>query len=179
MLEHPKDYVLVVDDDFSYSERLLAEMFEVSNCYPDSIVCNRAHKIRADQNGVFPYFRWIWYENRRIQEENPSFHNFLTSGGGTLFPVWLLDKEIFREDIFMKLAPTADDVWLNFNAWKSGLKVAMTKGVLGYMIPIHSSSDTGLYLKNIGEKAQSGECENDYQIRKVLKYLNLNINEYI
>ena len=179
MLEHPNDYVLVVDDDFIYSEKLLAEMMKASIENPDSIVCNRAHKIRMDKNGVFPYFRWIWYENRRIKEEYPSFHNFLTSGGGTLFPVWLLDKEIFREDVFIKIAPTADDVWLNFNAWRSRLKVVMTRGVLGYMIPIHNNSDAGLYLKNLARNAESGECENDYQIRNVLEYLNLNINESI
>lgn len=179
MLENPNAYVLVVDDDFIYSERLLEKMMKTSNSYPDCIICNRAHKIRKDRNGLFPYLRWGWYENRKIKEENPSFQNFLTSGGGTLFPVWLFDKEIFREDIFMKIAPTADDVWLNFNAWKSQLRVVMTEGVLGYMIPIHSSSDTGLFLENIIQKTESGECENDYQIRNVLKYLNLDINEYI
>ena len=179
MLEYPKDYVLVVDDDYIYSERLLAEMMNISAEYPDSIVCNRAHKIRADKNGIFPYLRWIWYENRRIREEHPSFHNFFTGSGGVLFPVWLLNKELYREDIFMEIAPYADDVWLNFNAWKSGIKSVMTKGALGCMLPIHSSSDKGLALKNIAKKTEAGECENDFQIRDVFEYLSLNINEYI
>lgn len=179
MLEYQNDYVLVVDDDFIYSEKLLAEMISVSTCYPGCIVCNHAHKIRADKNGLFPYLRWLRYEDRKIRGKNPSFQNFMTGCGGILFPVWLLDKEIFREDIFMKIAPTADDVWLNFNAWRSGLKTVMTRGVLGYMIPVHSSSDTGLYLKNIKPKTESCECENDYQIRDVLEYFNLNVNEYI
>lgn len=179
MLENPNDYILVVDDDFIYSEKLVSEMLAVNSYYPECIVCNRAHKVRADKNGIFPYFRWIWYENRKITEENPSFHNFLTSGAGTLFPVWLLDKEIFREDVFMKIAPTADDVWLNFIAWKSNMKVVLTKGVLGYMLPIHSSSDRGLFLKNIVKKIEANECENDFQIRAVLEYLKLDVNKFI
>lgn len=179
MLEHQDDYVLAVDDDFIYSEKLLAEMMGASACYPDNIVCNHAHKIRADKNGVFPYLRWIRHENRKIKDGNPSFQNFFVGCGGTLFPVWLLGKEIFREDIFMKIAPTADDVWLNFNAWKSGIKTVMTEGVLGYMIPIHSSSDSGLFLKNVAKRTEFGECANDCQIRDVLGYFNLDVNEYI
>lgn len=179
MLEHPNDYVLVVDDDFIYSEQLLKKIMSVSVRYPSSIVCNRAHKIRKDKNGMLPYLRWIGYENRRVREEVPSFQNFLTSGGGTLFPVWLLDKVIFGKDIFMKIAPTADDVWLNFIAWKSKIKIVMTKGVLGYMLPVHSSSDTGLYLKNTVRKTENCECENDFQIRNVVEYLGLDVHEYI
>lgn len=179
MLEYPDAYTLVVDDDFIYSEKLLVEMMKISCCYSDCIVCNRAHRIRTDKNGILPYFRWIMYEDRKIKENASSFHNFLTSGGGTLFPVWLLDKEIFREDIFMKIAPTADDVWLNFIAWKSKTKVVMTNDVLGYMIPIHSSADTGLFLKNTTLKAENCECENDDQIRNVLEYFDLDVNEYV
>lgn len=179
MLEHRNDYVLAVDDDFIYSEKLLEEMMNIRACYPESIICNHAHKIRTDKNGVLPYLRWIRFENRRIREKSPSFQNFFTGCGGVLYPVWLLDKEIFREDIFMRIAPTADDVWLNFNAWKSKIKVAMTKGILGYMIPVHSSSDKGLFLKNLASKDEDSMCENDFQIRNVLEYLNLNIDEYI
>lgn len=179
MLEYRNDYVLVVDDDFIYSERLVAEMMDVSTHYPDCIVCNHAHKIRADKNGILPYLRWIRHENRKIREKNPSFSNFLTGCGGALYPVWLLNKELFRKDIFMEIAPTADDVWLNFNAWNSKVKIIMTEGILGCMIPVHSSSDTGLFLKNTVTKTESGECENDFQIRKVLEYLDLDINEYV
>lgn len=179
MLKYPNSYVLVVDDDFIYSERLVSDMMDLSVYYPNSIICNRAHKIRTDKNKIFPYLRWIWYENRKNKEEKPTYQNFLTSGAGTLFPVWLLDKEIFREDIFMKIAPTADDVWLNFSAWKSKIRIAMTTGVLGYMIPIHSSSDTGLFLKNIIKKEEERECENDIQIRNVIEYFNLKIDDYI
>lgn len=179
MLEYRNGYVLTVDDDFIYSDRLLAEMMDASACYPDCIICNHAHKIRTDKNGIFPYLRWIRYENRKIKEDNPSFQNFFVGCGGVLFPVWLLDREIFRKDIFMKIAPTADDVWLNFNAWHSKVKIVMTKGILGYMIPIHSSSDQGLYLKNTVEKTETCECENDFQIRNVLQYFDLDIKKYV
>lgn len=179
MQEYPNDYVLVVDDDFIYSEKLVVDMLKVSARYPNSIICNRAHRIRADKNGLFPYLRWILYEDRKIREENPSFRNFLTGNGGVLYPGRLLGKELFREDVFMKIAPTADDVWINFNAWKSKVQVTMTKGILGYMLPIHSSSDTGLFLKNTISKTENHECENDFQIRSVISYLDLDINKYV
>ena len=149
MLENPNTYVLTVDDDHIYSEKLVEEMIGVSVRYPCNIVCNRSHKIRIDKNGILPYYRWIYYEKRKKMEETPSFQNFFTGNGGVLFPVWVLDKEIFREDIFMRVAPTADDAWLNFIAWKSRIKVINTTGVLGHAIPIQESSSVGLFKKNI------------------------------
>lgn len=179
MTEFPDDYILTVDDDCIYSEKMVEEMVSLSRKYPHTIVCNRSHKIRADKGGLLPYLRWTPFENRRDRKEEPAFENFFTGCGGTLIPAWLLDQEIFRSNIFMKIAPTADDVWLNFNAWKSGMKVAMTKGILGYIIPVHSSSDRGLSLKNRAKKMESWECENDIQIRNVIKFLKIRISDYI
>ena len=92
MLMYPDSYVLVVDDDFIYSERMLTEMLDVSVRYGNSIVCNRAHKIRIDKNGIFPYLMWIWYENRKRIEESPSYQNFFTGNGGVFFGVLGLEK---------------------------------------------------------------------------------------
>lgn len=179
MSEFPKDYVLTVDDDCIYSERMVEEMLSASKKYPNTIICNCSHKIRADRTGIFPYLRWFFYENRQKTENNPSYNIFFVGNGGVLFPVWLLNKEILRDDIFMKIAPTADDVWLNFNAWKSRVKIVTTKGLFGYTIPVHSSSDNGLFKKNGAHKAESWECENDVQIRRVIQFLKINLSEFL
>lgn len=179
MLAYPDAYVLLVDDDHIYSEKLVEEMWKASKLYPCDIICNRSHKIRGDNNGIFPYLRWLPFERRRNIRCIPSFLNFFTGNAGVMFPVWLFDRDVFRKDVFMEIAPTADDVWLNLNAWKSNIKIVNTESILGYAIPILSSSDTGLTLNNTTFKTDKRICENDIQINRVLDYLNLDFMDYI
>lgn len=179
MLEFPDDYVLTVDDDSIYSERMIREMLTVSGLYPNCIISNRAHKIRADEQGLFEYLRWHSYDDRRNISETPSYQNFFTGNGGVLFPVRLLDKVIFNQNAFLEIAPTADDAWLNFAAWKSKIKVVNTSGILGFVLPIQSICYQGLCIENSAREKGSWECKNDIQIRKVLKYLEIDITQYI
>ena len=103
----------------------------------------------------------------------PSYQNFFTSGGGTLFPFFLMDRRLLKEDIFMELAPTADDVWLNFIAWVSGLKTKNTDEGLGYLIHIPDSSPKGLFRQNVLRN------QNDVQIKRVIDYLNIKVEDYL
>lgn len=179
MLEFPDDYVLTVDDDSIYSERMIQEMLSVSSLYPNCIVSNRAHRIRFDGQGLFEYLKWNSYDNRRNISGIPSYQNFFTGNGGVMFPVRLLDKSIFDQDVFMEIAPTADDAWLNFAAWKSKVKIVNTTGILGFVLPIQSICYQGLYTKNWLRKDERWECENDIQIRKVLRYFDIDIKKYL
>ena len=76
-------------------------------------------------------------------------------------------------DAFMELVPYADDVWLNFCAWKSGIRTVNTKGICGHLISIESSSDKGLSCINVTYG------KNDEQIERVLKYLKIDVNQYL
>lgn len=179
MLEFPDDYVLTVDDDSIYSERMIQEMLAVSKVYPNCIVSNRSHRIRLDKQEVFEYLRWHSYDDRRNISDIPSYQNFFTGNGGVLFPVRLLDKTIFDHEAFMKIAPTADDAWLNFVAWKSKVKIVNTVGILGFVLPIQSICYKGLCIENSARDKAGWECKNDIQIRKILQYLELDIAKYI
>ncbi len=179
MLEFPEDYVLIVDDDSIYSEKMIQEMLVVSHLYPNCIVCNRSHRIKRDGRDLFSYVRWLTYEYRRNINDTPSYYNFFTGNGGVLFPVHLMDKTIFNQKIFMEIAPTADDVWLNFVAWKSKVKIMNTTGILGFVLPIQSISYQGLCNENSAMEKGSLECKNDIQIKKVLQYFDIDILEYI
>ena len=97
----------------------------------------------------------------------------IRGGAGALFPAFLLDKNFLNKDVFLKLAPYADDVWLNFWAWVSDIKIVNTKGFLGYIIGIHSSSNNGLVRINVLYQ------KNDEQIQQVLKYCNIDFRKYL
>lgn len=171
--KYPNDYIVTVDDDVIYAENMLETLVKTYRRNPGCIICNRAHRIKQNNTGLKEYGSWIKYEDIELCETKPSFYNFFTGCGGNLFPMFMLNRKVLDKDAFMELAPYADDVWLNFCAWQSGVKTVKTKGILGYIITIESSSDKGLTrINNMYRK-------NDEQIEKVLKYLEIDINQYL
>lgn len=172
VLENPDAYIVTVDDDIIYAENLLECMAKTYKKNPGCIVCMRSHWILRKKERLLPYNDWLAYDQRKEFPKEPSFRNFFTGAGGTFFPMFLMNKEnLLKRDIFMKIAPAADDVWLNFNAWISGVKIKNCDGVLGSVICIESSSDQGLYQVNVKK--------NDEQINRVLDYMGIDIKDYI
>ncbi len=171
--KYPNDYIVTVDDDVIYAENMLEMLVRTYRKHPGCIVCHRSHYIKRNRVGLATYDQWLKYEDREQREPDVSFYNFFTGCGGNLFPMFLMDKRVLNKDVFMELAPYADDVWLNFCAWISGVKTVNTKGILGHIITIKSSSDNGLARANVFYK------RNDEQIRRVLDYLKIDINKYL
>lgn len=171
--KYPNDYIVTVDDDIIYAENMLEMLVKTYRKNPRCIICNRAHHIKRNTTGLKEYGSWTKYEDIELSETKPSFYYFFTGCGGNLFPMFMLNRKVLDKDAFMKFAPYADDVWLNFCAWLSGIKTVKTKGILGYTITIESSSDKGLTRINAMYR------KNDEQIEKVLKYLEIDINQYL
>ena len=171
--EHPDDYIVTVDDDIIFAEDMLEILVKTYRENPGGIICHRSHYIKKHRGKLRPYTEWLGYERRTNIGSRYSFQNFFTSGAGTLFPVFRLGKVILQQEIFMELAPYADDVWLNFCAWKSGVKTINAKGNLGNIMTIESSSNKGLSITNVAYK------KNDGQIEKVLEYLKIDVNQFL
>lgn len=173
MRENPGAYVITADDDIVYAETMVRTLLRTYWENPRNIICSRSHFIKKRGMGCAPYDSWAKYEERGKAGYGASHANFFTSGAGVLFPVFLLDKRVLSKEIFMRLAPTADDVWLNFICWISGIKVKNAEGVLGNLIYINDFSGNGLALENVVRR------KNDSQIRAVLDYFKIDVNDYI
>lgn len=171
--EYPYDYIVVVDDDVIYAENMLKELIQTYKKNKGCVICHRSHYINVKHEKLQPYNKWVNYHKRNDLDISPTYHNFFTGCGGILFPMFLMNRKVLEKDVFLKLAPNADDVWLNFCAWISGLKIKNTKGILGNIISIESSSSNGLMQKNVSQR------ENDLQIKQVLEYLKINIHDYL
>lgn len=171
--ENPNSYIVTVDDDIIYAENMLDKLVKTYKENHGCIVCNRSHYIEGRGGRLSSYDKWLKYEERECIDGKPSFHNFFTGCGGTLFPVFLMDRKFLDKDAFLVLAPYADDVWLNFCAWLSNIKVVNTKGFLGHVIEIQSSSTKGLVRINVLYK------KNDEQIEKVLRHFEIDILKYL
>lgn len=172
-LENPDAFIVTVDDDIIYAETMLRDLAKTYKQYPKNIICSRSHLMKTRRDRLLPYRSWLMYEKRKNIEKRPSYYNFFTSGAGTLFPMFLMNKKILDKEVFLELAPNADDIWLNFIAWISEIKTQNVKNRLGEPLFIESSASKGLYYQNLHQE------QNDVQIKNVMEYLNIDIRKFL
>lgn len=168
--ECPNATIITIDDDaiynFDFVENLLAAHKRIANC----IWANRINEMTYTDNGTLKsYLHWNGtIKTNPINVKN----NFFTGVGGVLYPPHSLHKEVFNEDVFMDICPTADDIWFNAMARLNGTEI--------HKITAHSSIDE-VFLVN--DKLQSGglcvknndpnDCRNDKQIKAVFEKYGL------
>lgn len=165
--EYPKSLVVTVDDDIIYSEKMVDGLVKAYCKNRNSIACHRVHKIKTTSEGKIGRYNLWEMHNEHTYKKGILEKGFFTSGGGALFPVSKLNKEILNRDVFMKLAPYADDIWLNVMVRISGLNVYFTDEASGYVLLASNSQEQCLWLQNIVGK------QNDIQLRAVLEHYKL------
>jgi len=108
--EFPDDYIITADDDAYYPQNWLEQLLAEHKKNLRKIICHRAHGIRVDENGnPLQYLQW----RHCIKPDGFSSADVFPTGvGGMLYPPKCFYKDVTNEDLFMKLAPKADDIWL-------------------------------------------------------------------
>lgn len=163
----PEACIVTIDDDLIFEPDLLEHLIASYNKYPDCVSACRTHILLTDDNNKpLPYLQWRG--GQHIKE--PSHRNFLTGGGGTLFPPHLLHKQVGDVDTFMRLCPTGDDIWLNAMLILNGTKVvkAFTHNPSGNDFVINESP----YVRPLWAR-NNVDGDNDLQIQAVWQKFNL------
>ena len=164
----PDDIIVTCDDDVFYRKDMLERLMNEYEKDPTRIYAHRAHKLKFSEKGeLLPYNDW---ENQ-ISGVAGNFV-FPTGIAGCLYKRSLLYQDICREDLFVKLAPKADDVWFYF----MGLLQHTSRYVLPYQGDICIPLD-GFYQyfhKDASLAASNRkESQNDIQIRNVMEYYSI------
>lgn len=106
--KYPNDIIVTVDDDIYYAPECIENLYKCHMRYPLDIVANRVRYIEMNNFGeMLPYETWNFAKTDTV-----SYRNFFTGAGGVLYPPNSLHKDVLREDVFTKIAPSADDIWL-------------------------------------------------------------------
>lgn len=104
---YPNALIITTDDDILYPEDFVERLYCAYVHNPNKIYFYRGHLMKVRNGKILPYKDW----DLETELRTPSLFNFPTGCGGVLYSSSLIDDEVFNEDAFMKLAPTADDVW--------------------------------------------------------------------
>jgi hypothetical protein len=155
----PEDILISADDDvyyhFDWFKKLKASYIK----NPQKIHCHRAHEICLDEHKqVIPYSEW------RCCVKNIEYAKrlFPTGVGGVLYPPRAFNHEVLQEEVFLHLAPTADDVWFWAMAHHNGTEFTLVKDGLPEVAGI-GANDDGLWKTNVAFG------KNDEQIHNVLQ----------
>ena len=177
--EYPNDIIITADDDIYYPKNWLKDLYEEHLEYPDCIISKRCRKIKIDYGEIQSYNEWKLFNKKT----SPSYLNFSTNGGGSLFPPNSLNKSILEEDLFKKLCPSADDIWIWSMAILNKTKIKGSKRPIPNLKYINIARELGLLNhKTLWETNKKGA--NDIQFNniithypEILKIINEEIEE--
>lgn len=164
---YPNDAVITLDDDLLYNTNMLEHLITNHIKDPQTIYYNRGHLMTFKRNGELEkYNKWKWFQT---SIHNPNL-NFPTTGGGVLYPPHCFNAEVLNEEIFMKLCPTADDIWFKAMSLYNNriCKKAYTTS------PIGEDYIENTAVQNITlSKVNVDNGKNDLQIKQVFDYYHL------
>jgi hypothetical protein len=150
LLAFPESTVVTADDDLYFRPDWLQTLVSESADCPRSIIAMRGHLARLGNDGyLLPYETWE-LETRAIGDESPRDLFFATTGAGVLFPPRCLPPEAVEDELFIKLAPDADDLWFFCMARMKGTRlrrVSRPKRLLWW----DGSQDVGLWHSNMAD----------------------------
>ncbi len=161
--EFSDSIIVTADDDIYYPKEWLKRLYLSYITHPEDIQVHRAHRVNLNKK----YSDW----KKHIKEESSRYDNFLTGVGGALYPPKCFSKEVFREDIFLKQAPTCDDIWFWTMALVNKRKIRVVKNHIKTLI--HVNIFRQLFSKNLYNINKSGQ--NDFQLQNLLKFYGENV----
>lgn len=166
----PDNPIITVDDDFYYNSEMIS-IFEDQYTKSDKItVLGHWGLVPSKVNGLYaPYNNW----KDCSHYPNPTEVS-LIGCCGCLYPPHIFDEEILKSDIFMRLCPTADDIWLWIMEKRQNIKVQLIQPIgYGTHTPVnrieeYDLSQTGTLMY---QNVRMGK--NNIQLKNLLSYYNL------
>ena len=137
----PKAILVTADDDLLYGSNWLECLMRGYAQHGEDINIHRATKL------YWTGAEFLTSPGGKFFYPNASSMNKLCGGAGAVFPPRCFHKDVMRKDLFLKLAPTSDDIWLWAMAVLNGKRVRVVDGHQS-LCYIPGSQDTALWRIN-------------------------------
>lgn len=168
--DFPNNPIITLDDDFYYNPNYHTWMREAYDASDKHTVLGQWGCIPIKKNGKYlPYNQWPDCKLGTKEDEK-----MFIGCCGICYPPCVFEDEIFNEQIFMQLCPTADDIWFWAMEERLGIKREYIQPWgYGYNTPVNRIEEydwnqTGtLMYKNVVLG------KNDVQLRAVVDYYRL------
>lgn len=151
------------DDDNFIGRNSLKFLHSQWEKTPNCIIGHRGVRLRKSIDKFEPYTNW----KHEFKSGEESHELLLTGGSGILYGISSLKDKIWKPEIFMKISPTADDLWVLFIASALNTKRVLTNPSINrFSLPWNLNEKNNLHYENV---AQGG---NDLQIKSLFEYFS-------
>lgn len=114
--EMPSATLVTCDDDVMYPRNWLSSLYAEHQARPNCIVGHTCRAIAYSEDGeLLPYKHW------KHAVQGSCGREIMPVGvGGVLYPPGSLHHDVLNEELYMRLAPRADDLWFKVMAVLQG-----------------------------------------------------------
>ena len=152
--------IVTADDDIIYPRHWLKNLELTAFKYPGQIVGLRGICVaKNESNQILKYVDWD-----RAATSTSNELLVLNTGAGTFYPPKVFDDELIQDHEFLRISPTADDLWMFALAIQSQTKRRIADESIREIVPATLKQKVSLWKMNIGES------RNDAQFIKILEY---------
>lgn len=168
--EFPDKPIITVDDDFYYNEKIVEWLMETYEKSDKKTVIGSWGCIPIIRNGKYaPYTIW-----QDCKYGNAATEYSLFAGNGTVYPPHIFDDEICNMDVFMKLCPTADDIWFWVQEKRLGIKTQLIADAgYGLHVPVNRVFTYNPNLQGTLFFENGIQGKNDEQLNALLDYYRM------
>lgn len=138
--DFPDEIIITFDDDLFFRPELIERLLVGYKKHPEMIQCHRITNISFDAAGNV--------HTSHIPFDRPTYLNKLSGGAACLYPPHSLHENVLREEKFMTLAPTSDDIWFWLMGVLNGRRVNVVENNIDKLDYIPGTQDVGLSLIN-------------------------------
>lgn len=143
----PKLPIITSDDDFIYEDQWVEHLYNEHIAHPNSVIANQLRRITYGTDGdLLPYKAWRY----RHAEHHDSQLLLPIGSKGVLYPPAVFDSVVLDDQLFLKLAPRADDLWFKAIAMLRKTSTKRSDREAPEPIPILGTQEISLKHENVG-----------------------------
>lgn len=145
---YPNKIIVTCDDDLMYNPSWLQRLYQDHLTYPDRVIAHECREIAYTPEGaLLNYNAW-----KTQTEPGVSSRWMMPIGyGGVLYPPATLHHDVTRADLYLALAPRADDLWFKAMSYLKGTITQRSQEPGQKPTPIAGSQKVSLKHTNVRE----------------------------
>lgn len=153
--EWPEAIIVTADDDMHYPRPWLESLYQSHLSHNREIQAGGIHPIALDADGLpLPYAKWGWNPPDGLS----AFRNVPVGAFGTLYPPHCLHPDVLDQESFLRLAPSADDLWFWAMAIRAGTRVRLISSNRQQPINCPGMTETSSLYSTNGKGGGNDAC---------------------
>lgn len=144
---YPEETLVTCDDDLMYRPTWLERLYLDHIEFPRDVIAHECREIKYNAGTLMPYKEW----KTQTQAGVTSTWMMPIGYGGVLYPPGVLYKDVTRADLYLTLAPRADDLWFKAMSHLRGTVTRRSRQPGKKPIPIAGSQKVSLKHTNVRE----------------------------